>query len=294
MIAFLKSQTIGPAISCHTRVLLGRDFGRSGSVYRAMSRSAWTAAVDRRFQEHARPTGAATERTAWWPSPKTTVACAYPILLQGKKREITSLPAWSAPTESPGRAADSSPGSASLRAQPWVKIYKSSAADSEAARSAKFICGSPIRPISRIRPIPPHLKSTFAHPKSTVDLGCERLIWVENGLGSPLSPTSYRPISAPKIKESNQTQTVTGRKNFIMGTVTQSPVAPGRGVLRKKNCLFFMRLHPNAQPVRLRLLGSSPDGSIETSLVLGCCPESFRGWSFRPLAQYPIHFFRTG
>src|SRR5579864_9303163 len=32
-------------------------------------------------------------------------------------------------------AAHSSPGSASLRAQPWVKIYKSSAADCEAARS---------------------------------------------------------------------------------------------------------------------------------------------------------------
>src|ERR1700731_1422945 len=109
MIAFQKPQTIGPAISCHTRMFLGRDFGRSGSVYRAMSRSAWSAAVDRRLQRHARPTGPATERTAWWPSAKTTVAHAYSILLQGK-REITSLPTWSALTESPGRAADSSPG----------------------------------------------------------------------------------------------------------------------------------------------------------------------------------------
>ena len=83
------------------------------------------------------------------------------------KRETKSLPTRSALTESPERAADSSPGSASLRAQPWVKPYKNPAADSEAARSAKFICGSPIRPISRIRPILPH-----------------------------------RPISSPKIKES--------------------------------------------------------------------------------------------
>src|ERR1700722_20971867 len=43
-------------------------------------------------------------------------------------------------------------------------------------------------------------KSTLANPKSTVDLGCELLIRFENGLRPPLSPTSYRPKSGPKIR----------------------------------------------------------------------------------------------
>ncbi len=79
----------------------------------------------------------------------------------------------------------------------------------------------PIRPISPIRPIllphpqtHPHPKSTLAHPKSTVDLGCEGLIRGKNGLRSPLSPTSYRPKSGPKIKGSNQNQTVTNQKIY--------------------------------------------------------------------------------
>ncbi len=50
----------------------------------------------------------------------------------------------------------------------------------------------PIRPLSRIRPIP--------HPKSTVDLGHEPLMRVENGLRTPLSPTAYKPIIRPENK----------------------------------------------------------------------------------------------
>ena len=71
----------------------------------------------------------------------------------------------------------------------------------------------------------PRLTSTLAHPKSTVDLGGEGLIRVENGLRPPLSPTCYRPISGPKIKESNQNQTVTGRKIFIMVAVRKNHFA---------------------------------------------------------------------
>ncbi len=79
----------------------------------------------------------------------------------------------------------------------------------------------PIRPIRPIRlilrqhsPTISHPKSTLAHPKSTVDLGFEPLIKVENGLRSPLSQTSYRPISGPKIKESNQNQTAAHQKIY--------------------------------------------------------------------------------
>jgi len=50
-------QTTGPAISRDMRVLLGEDLNCLGRDCHAMSRSAWSAAVYRRFQEHARPTG---------------------------------------------------------------------------------------------------------------------------------------------------------------------------------------------------------------------------------------------
>ena len=183
------------------------------------------------------------ERTAWRPSAKTAVACAYSILLSGKG-EIKSLPTWSALTESPERADDSSPGSASLRAQPWVKSHKIPAADSEAARSAKFICGSPIRPISRIRPIPPHRKSTFAHPKSTVDLGCEPLIGAENDRRTHLSSKSRSnaPKSGPKIKEFNRNQTVTDRNILSPGRC-----AYGRphGLLRRSLLHLNLPAGPN-------------------------------------------------
>ncbi len=61
----------------------------------------------------------------------------------------------------------------------------------------------------------PH-PSTNPHPKSTVELGHEPLIRVENGLKSPLSPTCYRPKSGPKIRESNQNQTATNRKKISL------------------------------------------------------------------------------
>jgi hypothetical protein len=78
--------------------------------------------------------------------------------------------------------------------------------------SLESTVGYPISPIRPIRPILPQPKSTLAHPKSTVDLGCESLIRVENSLISTLLRTSYRPISTPKIRGLNQTQTVTDRK----------------------------------------------------------------------------------
>jgi hypothetical protein len=58
-------------------------------------------------------------------------------------------------------------------------------------------------PISCIRPIlphHPHPKSTLANPTSTVDLGCEPLIKVENGLRPPLPPTRRRSIIRPENK----------------------------------------------------------------------------------------------
>jgi hypothetical protein len=91
--------------------------------------------------------------------------------------------------------------------------------------SPESTIGSTIGPTSPIGPIPPHPKSTLTHPKSIVDLGCELLIRVENGLRSASPRTCYRLKSALKIKESNQTQTVTGRKKL-------KQTSPGRLISR--------------------------------------------------------------
>ena len=87
-------------------------------------------------------------------------------------------------------------------------------------------------------------KSTLNHPKSTVDLECEELIRVDNGLRSPLSPTSYQLISTPKIKEFNQTHLSrlgNGEKNLSRPSGTKaarpsereraSPTATGQKIL---------------------------------------------------------------
>jgi hypothetical protein len=88
-----------------------------------------------------------------------------------------------------------------------------------------------IRPICRIRPILPH-------PKSTVELGHEPLIRVENGLRSPLSPTSYRPKSGPKIRESNQNQTVTSQKIYPASLIQIASFVPFVVFCGKFRCIL--------------------------------------------------------
>ena len=68
-----------------------------------------------------------------------------------------------------------------------------------------------ISPIRRIRPIPSHLESILAHPKSTVDSGFERLIEVENGLRQ----ASYKPIIRPKNKAIKPNTNRHRPKNFL-------------------------------------------------------------------------------
>jgi hypothetical protein len=58
-------------------------------------------------------------------------------------------------------------------------------------------------------------KSTVAHSKSNVDLGCELLIWSKNGLqplASPACRRSFRPITTTKRNRANQKPTETGQK----------------------------------------------------------------------------------
>jgi hypothetical protein len=115
------------------------------------------------------------------------------------------------PSFSPGLAAQRpTPGNMSHKIQPLISRECG-------PREARIKTAANSPKIQHYFPHPqtnPHPKSTLAHPKSTVDLGCELLIRVENGLRPPLSPTSYRPKSGPKIRESNQNQTVTGQKNL--------------------------------------------------------------------------------
>ena len=125
------------------------------------------------------------------------------VLLGERAGVKTSYPSAKPPTKNHNVAQSFSPGLPRIAGVTPGKTFQNPAADCEAARSAKFICGHPIRPISPIRPIPPshppthsHSKSTLAHPKSTVDLGCEPLIKVENSL----LPALYKPLIRPENK----------------------------------------------------------------------------------------------
>ena len=118
----------------------------------------------------------------------------------------------------------------------------------------------PIRPICRVGPILSQPKSTLANPKSTVDLGCEPLIKVENSLISTPSRTAYRPISTQKIKGFSQNQTVTNRKKLITshcyGDIPQDdpqqklaskalpPICVNSRNSRKKLCVFVEKRNP--------------------------------------------------
>jgi hypothetical protein len=146
-------------------------------------------------------------------------------------RASYSLPTLSALTKSPVRATDSSPGSASLRAQPWVKSYIIPAADCEAARSAKLICGSPIRPIGPIRPIPPHPKSI---PLIQVDTN--------------LSPTLYKPKIRPENKGIKPKSNRHRPKNSIIGRHAWWPSA--RTSVAKQNLQFLFCSFPWSIPSR--------------------------------------------
>jgi hypothetical protein len=134
-----------------------------------------------------------------------------------------SLPTWSAlienhnvvPSLSLGLAAQRpTPGKLSHKIQPLIP--KPREARIRTAANSPKIQNSTLK-IQHCFPHP----QTNPHPKSTVDLGYEGLIRVENGLRSPLLPTGYRPISGPKIKESNQNQTATHQKTY-----SASPLIP--------------------------------------------------------------------
>jgi len=217
MIASQKPQNIGPAIPRHTRVLLGGDLSRSGSDYRAMSRSAWSADVDRRSQGHARPAGTATATQC-----KLVQSTASDSALQNQaKNQRNHCPLMTGtypppqpltknhngvPSLSPGLAAQRpTPGKLPHKIQPLIS-RECGPREARIKTAANFpkIQNSTLK-IQHYFPPP----QTNPHPKSTHGQG---LIKVKNGLRPPLSPTCYRPKSGPKIRGSNQNQTATHQK----------------------------------------------------------------------------------
>jgi hypothetical protein len=105
--------------------------------------------------------------------------------------------------------------------------FQNSAANSEVARSAKFIC---------IRPIPPHPKSTLAHPKSTVDLEYEPLIKVENDL----SPAFHKPKIRPENKGIQSKSNRHKPKNYYLPAAANG----GRDAVTPLQGLASKMLHP--------------------------------------------------
>jgi hypothetical protein len=70
-------------------------------------------------------------------------------------------------------------------------------------------------PFWPVAPIDSNPKSTPAHPKSTIDLGLEPLIWVKNGLQTPLLPAcrpSFRATMTRELWNAGQIQTNTGKQ----------------------------------------------------------------------------------
>ena len=64
----------------------------------------------------------------------------------------------------------------------------------------------------------PHPKSTLPYSKSTLDLGCEGSIWVENGFVMPRSGAlrhTFHPITTRPSKTSSQMPTAAKRKNYF-------------------------------------------------------------------------------
>jgi hypothetical protein len=159
----------------------------------------------------------------------------------------------------------------------------------------EITAGYPIRPICPIRPIASYPKSTLAHPKSTVDLECEPLIRVENGLRAPLLLTGYRPISGPKIKESNQNQTAANQKIY-----SASPLIPAS---RSKCLLPFPSTANEEFQLKIRPLFRQPILTYSTlcqPILPIFAPSFFTGhnqeslfiaiFRFKGIQSYSKHF----
>jgi hypothetical protein len=116
-------------------------------------------------------------------------------------------------------------------------------------RSPECILGYPIRPTHRIRPIPSRPKSTFAHSKSTFDLGRELLIKVENYLISPLPPTSYKPLIKPQNMGIEPKSNLYRPKRFVPPLIKSKKISstPDASILNPAKP-YYTPLNPAKHP----------------------------------------------
>jgi hypothetical protein len=139
--------------------------------------------------------------------------------------EVSARPTWSALTENHNVVPSFNPGLAAQRPTPGKahKIQPLMAKPREAR--IKIAANFPkIQPCFPHPPTHPHSKSTLAIPKSTVDLGCERLIWGENGFRSFLSHGHrhpFRPTTTRQSKGTDQIQTATHQKIYSASPLIQ-------------------------------------------------------------------------
>ena len=132
------------------------------------------------------------------------------------------------PSFSPGLAARRpTPGKLPHKIRPLISRYCGTReARIKIAANSPKIQNSTLR-IQHHFPHPqtnPHPKSTLANPKSTVDLGCERLIWGENGFRSFLSHGHrhpFRPTTTRQSKGTDQIQTATHQKIYSASPLIQ-------------------------------------------------------------------------
>ena len=133
------------------------------------------------------------------------------------------LPTRSALIKNPNGVPSFSPGLAAQRPTPGKLPHKIQLANIREGRAKVRSKRQTLRPTPRKFKTPmrhPQFNNVFhptnqsAHPKSTVDLGCEELIKVENGFRSPLFPGRHHPFpptTTPAIQR-NQDQNQNRRK----------------------------------------------------------------------------------
>ncbi len=164
-----------------------------------------------------------------WPAIELTAqTCRWYVLSLGERKQVRAsnlLPTWSALTENPNGVQSFSPGLLREAAATLGCISPNPTADCEAARSAKFIYGHPISPISPIRLISPSPKST--------------LIRVENGLIQALHRPATNQKSGLKIRESNRNQTVTNQKIYPASSLRRGVNYSSLNIIKRMANMFL-------------------------------------------------------
>jgi len=145
-------------------------------------------------------------------------------------------------------------------------------------------------------PTHPHPKSTLTNPKSTVDLGCEELIKVDNGLSTPFFPTrclSFCSIKTRHLRSANQTKTATCQKIYPASRLIQVKTP----ALEFRSFSGAWRLVPGAFATVARPQGPKSQTLIHRNFSFQGVSSLFKGIQaysreFKPIQAFlPASFF---